>query len=172
MKNKKDLGTDYNITFFEVCEILKKSRKTISRYIRKGLLKPERIKSQRGTLEYRFKQADLESLKIPGTDKIRQDIRGETRQAIRQDNEVITLLKETTQVLRDQLAVKDKQIKSLSGKIDQLIERDRKTNVLLKGLTNKVLMLEGKTEKAETINEVENKGKNREDRKDRPGDKR
>ena len=161
MKNKKDL------TFTEACKLLKKSRKTISRYIRKGLLKPERIKSKRGTLEYRFKQADLESLKIPGTDKIRQD----TRQAIRQDNEVITLLKETTQVLRDQLIVKDKQIKSLSGKIDQLIERGRETNVLLKGLTNRVLMLEGKTDKAETINEVGNKGKNREDKGDRTRDK-
>jgi len=42
-----------------------------------------------------------------------------------------------------------------------------KPNVLLKGLTNKVLMLEGKTEKAETINEVENKDKNREDRQDK-----
>jgi len=161
MKNKKDL------TFTEACKLLKKSRKTISRYIRKGLLKPERIKSKRGTLEYRFKQADLESLKIPGTDKIRQD----TRQAIRQDNEVITPLKETTQVLRDQLIVKDKQIKSLSGKIDQLIERGRETNVLLKGLTNRVLMLEGKTDKAETINEVGNKGKNREDKGDRTRDK-
>jgi len=167
MKNKKDLETDYNITFIEVCQVLKKSRKTISRYIRKGLLKPERIKSQRGTLEYRFSQADLESLKIPGTDKIRQDIRGDTRQATRQDNEIITLLKDTTQVLKDQLVIKDKQIKSLGNKIDGLIERGRETNILIKGLTNKVLMLEGKTLKAETVNEWENKDKNREDRQDK-----
>ncbi|GAI37358.1 unnamed protein product [marine sediment metagenome] len=165
MKNKEVIKSD--ITFIEVCQVLKKSRKTISRYIKKGLLKPERIKSKRGTLEYRFNQVDLESLKIPGTDKIRQDIRGDTRQAIRQDSEVVTLLKETTQVLRDQLTIKDKQIKSLSGKIDQLIERSRETNVLLKGLTNKVLMLEGKTEKAETVNEAENKDKDREDRQDK-----
>ncbi len=72
---------------------------------------------------------------------------------LRQDREVITLLKETTQTLRDQLTVKDKQIKSLGNKIDGLIERGRETNILLKGLTNKVLMLEGKTSKAETVNE-------------------
>lgn len=162
MKSKEVIKS--NITFIEACKLLKKSRKTISRYIRKGLLKPERIKSQRGTLEYRFKQADLESLKIPGTDKIRQE---QTRQGIRQDSEVITLLKETTQTLRDQLTVKDKQIKSLGNKIDGLIERGRETNILLKGLTNKVLMLEGKTSKAETVNEVENKDKNREDRQDK-----
>lgn len=163
MNNK----TDYNLTFSEACEILKKSRKTISRYIRKGLLKPERIKSKRGTLEYRFKQADLENLKPGiGIDETRT---GKTRQAIRQDNEVITLLKETTQVLKGQLDIKDKQIKSLSGKIDKLIERSRETNILLKGLTNKVLMLEGKAEKTETVNEWKNKDKEREDRKDKTG---
>ena len=133
MKEKKNLGTDYNITFIEACQVLKKSRKTITRYIQKGILKPERIKSQRGTLEYRFSQVDLESLKIPGTDKIRQD----TRQAIRQDNEVIN-------ILRDQLNIKDKQIRSLGRKIDQLIERSRESNILINGLTNRVLMLEDK----------------------------
>jgi len=156
-------GNEYNITYPEVCKLLKKSRKTISRYIKKGLITPERIKSQRGTLEYRFSQADLEGLK-PGLDKIRKD---KTRPAIRQDTEVITLLKETTQTLRDQLNVKDKQIKSLGNKIDGLIERGRETNILIKGLTNKVLMLEGKAEKAETVNEWENKDKYREDRQDK-----
>lgn len=165
--------TKTDLTLKEVCQVLGKSKRTVSRYIKKGLIKPEIIKSQKGSLEYRFKKADLESLKTPGTNKIRQDIRGDTRQAIRQDtgqeSEVITLLKETTQVLKDQLVIKDKQIKSLSGKIDQLIERGRETNVLLKGLTNKVLMLEGNKEKAETINEVENKDKDREDRQDKTG---
>lgn len=162
MKNKKD--SNYTITFIEACKLLNKSKRTVSRYIKKGLIKPERIKSQRGTLKYKFKQADLESLKIPGIDKKRQD---QTRQDIRQDREVITLLKETTQTLRDQLNVKDKQIKSLGNKIDGLIERGRETNILLKGLTNKVLMLEGKKEQDETINEVEDKDKDREDRKDK-----
>jgi len=164
--NEKE-GIKSDLTFIEVCNLLKKSKRTISRYIKKGLIIPEKIKSQKGSIEYRFKKSDLESLKILGTDKIRQD----TRQAIRQDtgqsNEVIILLKETTQVLRNQLAIKDKQIKSLSGKIDQLIERGRETNVLIKGLTNKVLMLEVKTEKAGIVNEVENKDKNREDKGDR-----
>jgi len=159
--------TKTDLTLKEVCQVLGKSRRTVSRYIKKGLITPERIKSQRGSVEYRFSQVDLERLKIHGTDKIRQDIREDTRQAIRQDNEVITLLKETTQVLKDQLTIKDKQIKSLSGKIDQLIERGRETNILIKGLTNKVLMLEGKTEKAETINEVESKDKVRPDRQDK-----
>ena len=148
MKNKKDL------TFIEVCKILKKSRKTISRYIRKGLLKPKRIKSKRGTLEYRFNQADLKNLK-PGIDKTRT---GKTGQVIRQESVVID-------ILREQLNIKDKQIKSLSGKIDKLIERSRETNILLKGLTNKVLMLEGKADPTETEKEI----KERQDKKGKTG---
>jgi len=73
------------LTFIEACKILKKSRRTVSRYIKKGLITPERIKSQKGSVEYRFRQSDLESLKIPGTNKLRQDVREDTGQAIRQD---------------------------------------------------------------------------------------
>lgn len=153
---------EYTISLIEACKILGKSRKTISRYIKQGILKPERIRSKRGSLEYRFSQVDLESLKIPGTDKIKQDIRQDRQDKTRQDSEVIN-------ILRDQLNIKDKQIKSLSGKIDKLIERSRETNILLKGLTNKVFMLEGKKEQDETINEVENKDKDRGDRKDETG---
>ena len=76
MKNKEVIKSD--LTFIEACNLLKKSKRTVSRYIKKGLITPERIKSQRGSVEYRFKQADLESLKTPGTDKIRQDIRQDT----------------------------------------------------------------------------------------------
>ena len=148
MKDKKDL------TYNEACKLLGKSRKTLSRYIKKGLIKPEKIKSRRGTLEYRFNQADLKSLK-PGIDKTRPET---IRQDIRQDSEVIGILK-------DQLIVKDKQIKSLGNKIDGLIERGRETNILINGLTNRVLMLEGKTNPTETEKEI----KERPDKKDKTG---
>ena len=46
--------SDFNITLFEACEILNRSKKTISRYVRQGKLTPKQVKSQRGTLEYRF----------------------------------------------------------------------------------------------------------------------
>jgi chromosome segregation ATPase len=173
--------SDYNLTLFEACELLNRSKKSISRYIRRGLLHPQQIKSQQGTLEYRFSKADLEAFKLQETqDKTRQetgDTPDETRQSRQdepieaiptktkeikeqtrpaetdkpsqakaektgQDGEVINLLKETTGLLKDQLAKKDEQIKDLGGKIDQLIERDRETNILIGQLQSKVLMLE------------------------------
>ena len=56
--------SDFNITLFEACELLNRSKKSISRYIRRGLLHPQQIKSQQGTLEYRFSKADLEAFKL------------------------------------------------------------------------------------------------------------
>lgn len=70
------------------------------------------------------------------------------------NEEIITLLKETTGMLRDQLKVKDDQIKNLDDKIGQLIERNRETNILLKGLQDKVGLLE------KPKNENENEGRN------------
>lgn len=173
--------SDYNLTLFEACELLNRSKKSISRYIRRGLLHPQQIKSQQGTLEYRFSRADLEAFKLQETqDKTRQEtgdtpdetsqsgqteatpikeaktkeIIEETRpdkaeqtsqdkpQETGHDSEIINLLKETTGLLKEQLVKKDEQIKDLGGKIDELIQRDRETNILIGQLQSKVLMLE------------------------------
>lgn len=179
--------SDFNITLFETCELLNRSKKSISRYIRRGLLHPQEIKSKQGTLEYRFSKADIEAFKAQEAERTKQarqdradrtegtretgqqepirkveffknyDFKGQTgeiRQDTRdqtghgrqdktgQDSEVIMLLKETTGLLKEQLVKKDEQIKDLGGKIDQLIERDRETNILIGQLQSKILMLE------------------------------
>jgi len=177
-----DNTSDFNITLFETCELLNRSKKSISRYIRRGLLHPEQVKSGQGTLEYRFSKDDIEAFKIldaqtpeetghrrpdrtgetghfgEETGQQNSDNRAKTGRADRteetdktghkadqtgHDSEVISLLKETTGLLKDQLIKKDEQIKDLGGKIDQLIERDRETNYILKGLQDKVFMLGG-----------------------------
>jgi len=183
--------TDYNITLFEACEILNKSKKTVSRYVRRGRLNPLKVKSQQGTLEYRFTKADLENLRADlarvdtpdRTDKTqetdqtgqtRQDTppqdktflstkQGQTRQSGqgRQDKTgqdgtgetghesvIITLLKETTELLKGQLTIKDSQIGTLNDQVHKLIERDRETNILLKGLQDRFMLLEPPKQKA------------------------
>lgn len=176
---------DYNITLFEACEILNKSKKTVSRYIRRGRLSPIQIKSQQGTPEYRFTKTDLDTLRaelarVDTPDRTDQTERtdetghaGQTRQDTpplekanlstkqeqtgqrRQDktgqdrtdetgheNGVITLLKETTELLKGQLAIKDGQIGTLNDQVHKLIERDRETNILLKGLQDRLVLLD------------------------------
>ena len=50
-------------------------------------------------------------------------------------NDMITTLQKV-------INTKDQQIENLSGKIDQLIERDHETNILLKGLHDRLFLLE------------------------------
>jgi len=50
---------EYSLTFFEVCEKLGRSRKTISRYIRQGILNPIKIESKFRTPEYRFSEKEI-----------------------------------------------------------------------------------------------------------------
>jgi len=191
---------DFNITLFEACELLNKSKKSISRYIRRGLLHPHRVKSQQGTLEYRFSMAEIEAFKsgkklhAEQTGQSRQDrteetghnklikkakplenkgfkgVTEETRQDIseqtRQDR-----TRETGQedyiigILKEQLQKKDEQINALGGTINQLLERNRETNILMGQLQGKVLMLE---QPKEPINDdAEETGQTRQDTEDK-----
>ncbi|MFZ3074061.1 MAG: helix-turn-helix domain-containing protein [Minisyncoccales bacterium] len=227
-QNNNQAPKDYILSLYEVCEMLGKSSRTISRYVHRDILHPVGIKSRQGTLEYRFSRAEVEVLKqredeirqfnyMPQLSNMRQNMasfasvnyqqpqtmpqsfvmpgisfqnapgqtipsqhgvpeqpfskEAKTVAAAPEDNarentaseptanhkesfqdtapnqdhsneQIIILLKETTEMLRDQLQVKDGQIKNLDEKIGQLIERNRETNILLKGLQDKMVLLE------------------------------
>jgi len=130
-KNKTDL-----LSLNETCKILQKSRRTISRYIKKGLLNPEKVKSENGILEYRFKKSEIENFNNPDTT---------TRQTTRQNTKNETKEDDTLSLLKDNMKLLEKQLKTKDNQIKQLLERQRETNYLLKGLQDKVLLLEDKS---------------------------
>jgi hypothetical protein len=67
----------YNLTLYEVCEILGKQRRTISRYIKDGLLHPITINSHHNTREYRFSMEDVQACKtIYPAPPLEQDMTG------------------------------------------------------------------------------------------------
>ena len=76
----------------------------------------------------------------------------ETVEVLKAKNEIINILKGELYKKDGQMKTKDWQIGSLGKKIDNLIERDHETNVILKGLQDRVFMLESpeKPQKAET----------------------
>jgi len=76
----------------------------------------------------------------------------ETVEILKAKNEIINILKGELYKKDGQMKTKDWQIGSLGKKIDNLIERDRETNILLKGLQDRVFMLESpkKPQEAET----------------------
>ncbi len=72
----------HTITLFEACEILNRSKKTLSRYVRQERLHPIQVKSRQGTLEYRFSREDLDNFKIEQTRRDRTDTPDETGHTI------------------------------------------------------------------------------------------
>jgi len=111
----KIINNSGTLTFLEACKILKKSKRTVSRYIKNGWLKPEKIESQRGTLEYRFNQVDLLKFKKPK--RIKQT---------RPESDIVAFLKE--------------QIKAKDDQINKLLERSRETNIMFNRLQNQLLL--------------------------------
>jgi len=71
--------TKSDLTLNEVCQELGKSKRTITRYIKKGILNPERAKTENGILEYRFNRSEVDNLK--SQDTTGQTTRHRTRQA-------------------------------------------------------------------------------------------
>jgi predicted DNA-binding transcriptional regulator AlpA len=122
------------LTFKETCNILGKSRRTVSRYISKGLLNPEKVRGQKG-IEYRFNRTEIESIK--NQDNTGQET-GQNQKVEIKDDDTLSLLKDNMKLLQKQLKSKDQQIK-------KLLDRQRETNYLMGQLHNRVLMLEDKT---------------------------
>jgi len=51
--------SDYILKVPQVCELLGVSRRTITRYIKQGKLKPRKVKSRSGGFEYIFSKDDV-----------------------------------------------------------------------------------------------------------------
>jgi len=124
------------MTLDEVCQELGKSKRTITRYIKKGILNPERVKSKNGVLKYRFKKSEIENFN--NSDTTTRQTTGQNQKFEQKDDDTLSLLKDNMKLLEKQLKTKDQQIK-------KLLDRQRETNYLMGQLHNRVLMLEDKS---------------------------
>jgi len=92
----------YILSLFEVCEILSRSKRSVSRYVRRGFLHPIKVKSRLGTLEYRFSQDDVDNFKA--IHQTRQDETGQDRQdRTRQD--VPSAIEDRTEDILDETEI-------------------------------------------------------------------
>ena len=100
-------GADMAKTLKEASEYLGKSTKTISRYIQKGLLNPDRLQSAQGTLEYSFDDKELEAF--------REKLNEKTGQTERQDRQEGQKTDRIEAFLLEQIRHKDRQIDRLTS---------------------------------------------------------
>jgi len=108
-----------NVTLLEACKLLKVSKRTVSRYIKKGLLNPE-INGN----EYKFNRSDL--LKFKKTKRTKKTNK------TKPESDIISFLKE--------------QIKEKDEQINKLLERSRETNIMFNRLQNQLLLTGNKEE--------------------------
>ncbi len=74
-----------------------------------------------------------------------QDLK-DSKQEYEESNELLKAKDEMIATLQRIIEIKDRQMEDLGKKIDELIERDRETNILLKGLQDRIFLLEDSRE--------------------------
>lgn len=129
-----------------------RSPRSIRRYCERGHLDCVRIDTENAQEQYLITRASIEKriteLKqvhsLPSSVRPSPAMTGLDRPgpATSGQSELLEILKDQIKRKDDQLTVKDGQIAALNRTLDQTIERDRETNVLLKLLQEKIFRIE------------------------------
>lgn len=129
-----------------------RSPRSVRRYCERGHLDCVRIDTENAQEQYVITAASIErritELKqiqsTTGSVRPSPDMSGFSRPgpATSGQTELVEILKDQIKRKDDQITVKDGQIAALNRTLDQTIERDRETNVLLKLLQEKIFRIE------------------------------
>lgn len=145
------------ITIGEAARLLRQADGVVMRLIKEalqaGIEKEDimRAEMRDGRMMYLVSKTFLieESAKEKATPKrgeLRPEDSGREEQPEQQkessSGDILSAKDDMIATLKGVVDTKDQQIGDLSGKIDQLIERDHETNILLKGLQDRLFLLE------------------------------
>ena len=140
------------ITIGEASRLLKQADSVVMRLIKEalqaGVEKEDimRAEMREGRMMYLVSKTFLieESAKEKETPPKEQELKEEQskKQKEPSSGDVLSVKNDMISILQKVIDTKDQQLEDLSGKIDQLIERDHETNILLKGLQDRLFLLE------------------------------
>jgi len=138
------------ITIGEAARLLKQADTVVMRLIKEALqagVEREHImkaEMRQGRMMYLISRAFLieESAKEKGAPQKEESLREYDYQKKEESSDLLSAKNDMITTLQKIVDTKDQQIENLSGKIDQLIERDHETNILLKGLQDRLFLLE------------------------------
>jgi len=127
---------NYNLQ--EASKLLRISSRTLSGYIKKGYIKPKKVKSSRGTTQYSFTKENLQklrqSLNRPDLKETNEKVKPEPKAESVSNNNDNNLKSELLEIIKTQQKTIDnltKNIDSLTKNIDSQSERIREINHLL-----------------------------------------
>lgn len=146
--------TDTFLSIKEAAERYSKAEITIRRFVR-NVVQEEKGQARQGIRPLPGEVNKLKKSKKPFSYTISGDLLqkhfGDAMAAAARptsDDPYVGLLERTNGTLQSQLQVKDDQIKLLSQAIDDLSQRQRETNILMKGLQEQLLLTSGKEKKS------------------------
>jgi len=143
---------DEFITIGEAARLLKQADSAVMRLIKEalqaGVEKEDIMKAEmrQGRMMYLVSRTFLieESAKEKEVPPQEQNLREEQPEKQKEPlpGDILSVKDDMIAILQKVVDTKDQQIGDLSGKIDQLIERDHETNILMKGLQDRLFLLE------------------------------
>ena len=142
------------ITIAEAARLTRQSDVELMRFLKdrmeSGGLDIESItrKEQRGNrvlyvISKAFLLRELGIEQHPQASVLKEAVQGPVKDHHSSPDALLEAKDEMISTLQGVIETKDKQMDNLSKKIDELIERDRETNFLLKGLQDRIFLLEG-----------------------------
>jgi len=108
-------------------------------FIRPGPDETAKLKKQRKPFSYAVSESLLAKSFGAAVASAQKKIRAKKTET-ETEEAVTSVLKKSNAQLEDQLRVKDEQIRALSQALDGLTERQRETNILMKGLQERLLI--------------------------------
>jgi len=147
--------SDAFLSIKDAAERYSKAEITIRRFVR-NVIREEKEHARQGIRPLPGEVSKLKKHKKPFSYTISGDLlqkhfgaaAADARSAKTSDTPYMALLEKTNSALQEQLSVKDGQIKLLGQAIDDLSQRQRETNILMKGLQEQLLLTSGKVKKS------------------------
>lgn len=138
------------VTIGEAARLLKQADSVVMRLIKDALqagVERENImktEMRQGHMMYLVSRTFLmeESQKEKETPFKKESLKEYDYEKKEESSDLLVAKNDMIATLQKAVDTKDQQIGDLSGKIDQLIERDHETNILLKGLQDRLFLLE------------------------------
>ena len=138
------------ITIGEAAQLLKQADSAVMRLIKEALLagveKEDIVKAEmrQGRMMYLVSRTFLveEVKKEKDVPFKKESVQEYSNEEKKESPSLLSVKDDMITILQKVIDTKDHQIGDLSGKIDQLIERDHETNILMKGLQDRLFLLE------------------------------
>ncbi len=149
MKTLQEPTQDF-LSIKEAAEIYQKAEITIRRFVR-NVVKEEKGDHRNGIHPLPTEANKLKKSKKPFSYTISKELLQEhfginekkTSAKAPASDQYLSLLEKTNSAFENQLQVKDDQIKQLAQAIEELSQRQRETNILMKGMQEQMLLRSG-----------------------------